>query len=86
MSRSNRIIGERSIARFIALTNRFTSEIQTFLNYREELQVEVNDLQDQVETLRSQLVNLWERIAQEQDDLDHFSQVVDDPGYNSSDG
>ena len=80
MSRNNRIIGERSIARFIALTNRFTSEIQTVLNYREQLQVEVSDLQDQVETLRAQLVNLWERVAQEQDDLDHFNQVVDQDG------
>ena len=70
MSRNNQIIGERSIARFIALTNRFTSEIQTVLNYREQLQVEVSNLQDQVETLRAQLVNLRERIAQEQDDLD----------------
>ena len=86
MSRSNPIIGERSVARFRALTNRLTSEIQTVLFYREQLQVEVRDLQDQVETLRAQLVNLQERVAQEQDELDRFNQVVDDPGYNSSDG
>ena len=86
MSCSNPIIGKRSVARFRALTNRFTSEIQTVLNYREQLQFEVRDLQDQVETLRAQLANLRERVAQEQDDLDHFNQVVDDPGYNSSDG
>ena len=86
MSCSNPIIGKRSVARFRALTNRFTSEIQTVLNYREQLQVEVSNLQDQVETLRAQLVNLRECIAQEQDDLDHFNQVVDDTGYNSSDG
>ena len=86
MSRSNPIIGKRSVARFRALTNRLTSEIQTVLFYREQLQVEVRDLQDQVETLRTQLVNLRERVTQEQDDLDHFNQVVDQEGYNSSDG
>jgi len=86
MSRSNPNPGERSITRFRVLTNRFANEIQTVLNYCEQLQVEVRDLQDQVETLRTQLVNLRERVTQEQDDLDHFNQVVDQEGYNSSNG
>ena len=73
MSRSNPNIGERSFAHFRPLTNRITSEIQTVLFYREQLQVEVRDLQDQVEALRAQLVNLRKRVAQEQDELDHFN-------------
>ena len=86
MSHSNPNPGERSIARFRVWIHRLACEIQTVLNYREQLQVEVRDLQDQVETLRAHLVNLRERVAQEQDELDHFNQVVGDTGYNSSDG
>ena len=85
MNRDNRR-NERTISRFLGWSQRLADEMRTLLNHRENLDAEVRELQNEVEALQTQLEGLREQVEQAQDEINHFDEVVNQEGYNSSDG
>ena len=85
MNRDNRR-NERTISRFLRWSQRLADEMCSLLNQHKNLDAEVREPQNEVEALQTQLEGLMEQVEQAQDEINHFDEVVNQEGYNSSVG